>query len=223
MPGQVADPAGGIPVDPANARETRDERHLAEEVRRDHGVREGDHQKVDADAPRRDRPEHQSDGRRHRDRDDERHRRVPAEVETLGGPARTASGGEVAENYARDPEQGRLGERDHAAVRGEEDQARCGDAEQKRLDQDLVRPVLVENERPERGEYERDGADGAFDRRLRRRPEYVPPHPGLPNRPCGRNARTSAISAKVTTIEYCVQQSAPAVGRYVALKLRTNA
>ena len=223
MPDHVADPAGGVLVDPTNARETRDDRHLAEEVRRDNGVGEGDHQEVDADAPRRDGPEDQSDGRRQHDRDHERQRRVPAQVEALGGPARTALGGKVAENYARDPEQGRLGERDHAAVGEEEDQARSGDAEQKRLDQDLLRPVLVEDERPDRGEHERAEADGALDRRLRRGPEDVPPHPGLPNRPCGRNARTSAISANVTTIEYCVQQSAPVVGRYVALKLRTNA
>ena len=39
-------------------------------------------------------------------------------------------------------------------------------------------------------------------------------HPALPKSPCGRNASTSASSANVNTIEYCVQQSLPVVGRY---------
>ena len=41
-----------------------------------------------------------------------------------------------------------------------------------------------------------------------------PRHPGLPNSPCGRKASTRASSAKVKTIEYCVQHSFPVVGRY---------
>ena len=38
-------------------------------------------------------------------------------------------------------------------------------------------------------------------------------HAALPKRPCGRNASTSAISANVSTTEYCVQHSFPVVGR----------
>ena len=39
------------------------------------------------------------------------------------------------------------------------------------------------------------------------------PHPGLPNRPCGRNESTSAISTNVKMIEYDPQQLGPVDGR----------
>ncbi len=42
----------------------------------------------------------------------------------------------------------------------------------------------------------------------------------LPNSPCGRKASTSASSANVRTIEYCVQQSFPTVGRYAAENMK---
>ncbi len=52
-------------------------------------------------------------------------------------------------------------------------------------------------------------------------------HATFPNRPCGLKASTSAMSANVNVIEYCVQHSMPAGspvdGRYDAEKVSTSA
>src|SRR5215471_16191176 len=61
--------------------------------------------------------------------------------------------------------------------------------------------------------------------------ETIPPYEdrkirldaAIPKSPRGLNESTSAISTKVRIVEYCVQQSEPVVGRYVAAKLATNA
>ena len=58
-----ADEAWRVEVDPADPREPRDDGDLAEEVVRDHGVRQRDHQEVDARAAAGDGAEHEADER----------------------------------------------------------------------------------------------------------------------------------------------------------------
>src|SRR5436305_9817725 len=59
--------------------------------------------------------------------------------EPLRGAARAAVCGEVAEDDPGDTGEGRLGERHHAAVGGEEDQAGGGDRKSTRLNSSHVR------------------------------------------------------------------------------------
>ena len=125
----------------------------------------------------------------------------------------------VAEREAGDPVEGDLRERDHAAVRREEDQAGRGDPDEERLREDEPEPVVVEERRADRDEDERAHADRALDGLLRRHAED---HPALPKSPCGRNARTRARRTNVTMIEYWVQQLSPVVGRYTAENEKTS-
>ena len=124
--------------DAADAAEARDVGDLAEGQVRDHRVRQRDHQEVDPDAAARERAE---DAGRSSTVDDEREQdappRVPAEVEAL----RVAVRRRVADHEAGDAEDRDLRERDHAAVGGEEDQARRDDAEEQHLRQELADPV----------------------------------------------------------------------------------
>ena len=76
----VTDPTWGVVVDPADAGEAADLRHLAERVRRDHREGERDHQEVDPGAARCDCTAEEADHGRQDDRDHEGERRVPAEV-----------------------------------------------------------------------------------------------------------------------------------------------
>ena len=138
--------------------------------------------------------------------EEERERRVPAEDQAL---RLTAGLGRdhVADHEAGRAHQHRLRQRDHAAVGGEEDQARGGDAHDQRLREDDVDPVLVEDERRDDRQHQAADADHPLG------DELLLVHENLPKSPCGRKASTSARSMNVNTIEYWVQQLLPAVGR----------
>ena len=99
---------------------------------------------------------------------------------------------DVAEDEAGDPVDRDLGEREHAAVRRQEDQARSDDPEDEHLRQQRADPVAREERRREDGQSRGDRSRSAI------RGE---PHAGLPNRPSGRTASTSAISTNVKMIE----------------------
>ena len=178
--------------DAADPSESRDVRHLAEEEVGDHGVRQRDHQEVDADAAIRERAEEERHPDRDRDADEDAPPRVPAEVEALRVPVRRG----VAEHEAGDPVDRHLRERDHAAVRGEEDQARGRDPEEEHLRQQLPEPVVRDVQRRCGREHECQRSDDA----VRRHPA-TKRHAGLPNSPSGRTARTSATSTNVKMIE----------------------
>ena len=137
----------------------------------------------------------ENEGDRSRDRDAEEHAepRIPAEVQ----PLRLAGRHDVPDDEPGDAVDGHLGQRDHSAVRGEEDQARCGDTEEKHLRQDEADPVGAEDQRPECDENECANPDEALDRLL----NVDGLHAGFPNSPCGRNARTIARRTNVKMIE----------------------
>ena len=90
--------------------------------------------------------------------------------------------------------------------------------EDERRREDRIDPGTRADEcRGEDGEDDYADADRPLGQPLRLEPR----HPALPKSPCGRNASTSASSANVNTIEYCVQQSLPVVGRYAAENMNT--
>ena len=129
--------------DAADPAEAGDARHLAEDEVADHREHERDHQEVDAVAAAGERAEEQ----REEHRDDERHHDAraicPAEVQAL----RVAVGRAVADREAGDAVEGQLGERHHAAVGRQEDQARRDDAEDQHLGQQRRDPVRAEDQR----------------------------------------------------------------------------
>ena len=86
--------------------------------------------------------------------------RVPPEVEAL----RVAVRRRVAEHEAGDPVDRDLRERDHAAVRGEEDEACRRDPEEQHLREQLPDPVRRHVERRGHRQDERDNADDAVGR-----------------------------------------------------------
>ena len=96
-------------------------------------------------------------------------------------------------------------ERDHPAERREEHEARGADAEDECLREHGVHPEVGDEQWRDQGEDERADSDRPLDQGL----PGVDVHAALPKSPCGRNARTSAISTNVSTGEYCVQQSDP--------------
>ena len=204
----VADEARRVAVDAADPREAGDHGHLADEVEGDHRERQRDHQEVDPEAARGDRAEDHPEQRRAQKRKDERERRVPAERQALGLAAAPADGDHVPDHEAGRAHQRGLRERDHPAVGGEEDEAGGGDPDDEDLRQDRVDPVVVEDQRAERDDDQRADRDHALRRLL-----GLERHASLPKSPCGRTASTSASRANVTTIEYCVQQLFPVVGR----------
>src|SRR5262249_23973903 len=129
---------------------------------------------------------------------------------------------QVPEDDPRDAEERGLGERDHPAVGGEEDQAGGSHPEDEGLEQDRVAPVgAPPGRRPDDHEQERHRGDPPFDLLTTRPRRRV--HEPLPNSPRGRNASTSAMRTNVRIDEYWVQQSRPVVGRYDAPKFDTNA
>ena len=176
--------------DAADPAEARDRRDLAEEQVRDHGVRQRDHQEVNADTPARERAEEKRGGHGDADPEHDAEPRVPAEIHSL----RVAVRRDVAEDEARDPEDRHLRKRDHAAVGVQEDEAGGDDPEEEHLREERRDPVRAEDERRERGEDERGDPDDAVRR-------HGDPHAGLPKSPKGRTARTTATSAKVKMIE----------------------
>ena len=219
----VADEAWHVPVDAGDRREAAELGHLAEEVVRDHTAGEGQHQKVDSRAAGGDGAEQKSDRSRDRDCHHERDGRVPCERQALGLALQPPLADEVAEDVPGDAHQRRLGEREHPAVGGEEDQARRRNPEDEGLGEDRLDPVRVEDRRRRRQDAENREADDELERGPRRTaPEEAintcggqpgAPHSSLPKSPCGLNASTSAISAKVSVIEYCEQQLPPEMGR----------
>ena len=90
-----------------------------------------------------------------------------------------------------------LGERHHASVGGEEDQAGGGDAEPERLREDDVQEEVRRDERRQGGEDHDDGERHPAEPT----PAHGRVHAGLPNSPSGRTASTPTSSAKVTMIE----------------------
>ena len=105
------------------------------------------------------------------------------------------------------PEDEPLGERCHAAVPGEEDDRRSGEAEHEGSGHDEV----DEEVRPERGEQQHEGAGHSHGRAARRhrsagvggggRYDLHGTHSVRPNRPFGRTASTTARMTKVKMIE----------------------
>ena len=120
--------------------------HLAEEEVRDHRIREGDHQEVDACTATCERSEDDCQSRCNRDSEKYAHPWVPAEVE----PFRIACRNNVTEHEPRDSVERDLRKRDHAAVGGEEDQAGGRDAEKEHLCEDEADPVGAEEQWPQR-------------------------------------------------------------------------
>ena len=205
----VAHEPGRVAVDARDGREAADLGHLADEQERDHRVRQREHQEVDPEAPGGHGTEQNPDPHREQDRRHDGERRVPPEQEPLRLSPVGALGDHVPERVPCDAHQAGLRERDHPAERREEHEARGADAEDEGLREHGVHPEARDELRRKQREDERAGSDRTLDHRL----PGVDVHAALPNSPCGRNARTSAISTNVSTGEYCVQQSAPDVGR----------
>jgi hypothetical protein len=177
--------------DPADSPEPGDVRHLAEEEVGDHRIGERDHQEVDADAAIRECAEQERHDDRKRDADDDAPVRTPTEVESLRVSVRR----HVAEHEAGNPVDGDLRKGDHAAVRRQKDEARRCDSEEEHLREQLSDPVGRDVPRRCDRKSERKDGDNTVgcDAACR--------HAGLPNKPCGRTASTSAISTNVKMIE----------------------
>ncbi len=183
------------PTDPAEAREAQ---VRPEEDIRDHGVRERDHEEVDAGAPARERAQQECDRSRDHDPDDHAPPGVPAEIEALAVPIRHR----VSEREACDAEDGDLRERDHPAIGREEDQTRRGDPQEQRLREDEVDEVRRhERRRDQRRRDQGEREDGDTDAALDSVPDGRWLHAGLPKSPSGRNARTTASNTNVKMIE----------------------
>ena len=184
-------------TDPAEARqaEVRSEEDVC-----DHREGERDHQEVDPGASTCKSAEEEGDSRRDGEADHDAPPWAPAEIEPLRVSVRNG----VAEREPRDAEDRDLGQGDHPPVGGQEDQACCGDPEEEGLGEDRADEVV----RHDRGRGEQRRSEGKEDcRHTNRSLEPLPVaarargHAGLPKRPCGRNASTSARSANVKMIE----------------------
>ena len=162
-------------VDPADTSEAGESDHLAEEVVRDHRVRERDHQEVDASAPARKGAQEKAKQRRDPDPDQGTEPGVPTEIEAIA----LARGDHVPKREPGDAVERDLRERDHAAVCRKEDETRRRDPEPECLSEDEADEERAEEQRREDGDEDHT----AHDHLLEARQGSEPVHAGRPKSP----------------------------------------